>query len=420
MKKTSFKKKNIKGVSFANTNEEVSQIDITETKLQTQLKTENEIIKHLPGVKISPHNSLPTISTGITDLDEIFGSGVPLSSLNVIEEDDNTRFWETFVKCFISEGLGLNQRIIVIGATGSRDFIHTSFINKLPRFSQSNNDIVSNEESEENQSDITRLKIAWRYEKNEIKDSIKHSSTVDLNKKVDETVVLKAIEDKKLTILDISENENDLQFETILNQIIDHLNNKTSVLRIVLLSFGTLFWSNSNVKIEANIYGANLLQFIHKLKRLLILNSNNSCALISIPIYLQEIRFNSFKQRLIHLADSAFSINSFKDSNQQQSFPDMIGLFRIIKLPRVNSLIWPIIPQSLIYGFSLKRHRITLQLLHLQPEHARWGSNSNSDQQNNENDKSNNNNKEINNNNSSISKLICQPGPPKSNSDFDF
>jgi elongator complex protein 4 len=75
------------------------------------------------GTAPSPSASaLPILSTGIPSLDDILGSGQPLSSiLSVLAPDAQSAWGKLIARYYIAEGLALGQDVIVVGGNDKED-----------------------------------------------------------------------------------------------------------------------------------------------------------------------------------------------------------------------------------------------------------------------------------------------------------
>jgi len=116
-------------------------------------------LPNYPGTRISPGSNLSLItSTGISSLDDILGGGLPLScSLVFAAPDIHSAYGELVQKYFVAQGLGSGHRICIVGQKMAE------FVGDVMWVSKSQVWNVPESEEEEDQSE--KVKIAWRYEK---------------------------------------------------------------------------------------------------------------------------------------------------------------------------------------------------------------------------------------------------------------
>jgi elongator complex protein 4 len=116
------------------------------------------IASRLPrGTKLSTHNGQVLVSTGVSSLDDLFGGGLPLGSLLIVDEDRGTGYATLLLQYFISQGLQLSHGILVASA----DADPTLLVQQAPgpqeaRAASSTAPRASADED---------MKIAWRYRK---------------------------------------------------------------------------------------------------------------------------------------------------------------------------------------------------------------------------------------------------------------
>ncbi|CAH1395795.1 unnamed protein product [Nezara viridula] len=191
-----------------------------------------------------PHvtpKTLISITTGISSLDAILGSGIPLGSLVLIEEDEFGFYSRIFTKCFLSEGILRNDSVFLASIDENPD----SVINELPQ-------PISKKE-EKKVSSPEELQIAWRYKSNlqvlpepvTIKNSL-ISHEFDFSSKIP----LDKIEGADITTWPKSNHTvNDASglIEEILKfnsswKSIKNSRNTRKIMRVVVQSLGSPFW----------------------------------------------------------------------------------------------------------------------------------------------------------------------------------
>jgi elongator complex protein 4 len=107
-----------------------------------------------PGVRLSPVDGWPTISTGTPSLDQLLGghSGLRLGNSLLVEEHGTTDFSGVLLRYYGAEGLAHGHHIHLLGyGSGWR--------NDLPGVvAGQNTNVLPDQAGEE------KMKIAWRYE----------------------------------------------------------------------------------------------------------------------------------------------------------------------------------------------------------------------------------------------------------------
>lgn len=113
------------------------------------------------GTKPSVFNGQVLISSGLQELDQIFGGGLAIGSLVCIKEDKLSQYNRLLLQYFISEGI--SQGHVVCSVTTNTN--EKKFIQELPLnytvYRQNNQNEPDEEEEKERSSN--ELKIAWRY-----------------------------------------------------------------------------------------------------------------------------------------------------------------------------------------------------------------------------------------------------------------
>lgn len=118
------------------------------------------------GSKYSPFFATLTTSTGTSSLDRLLGDGIPVGSIMLVREDEGTKYAQTLLKAFISQGIFSNHQNIVISPDSER------ILSTLPskKNDSSTETIVSSSASASSKSvqseNQEAMKIAWRYQNN--------------------------------------------------------------------------------------------------------------------------------------------------------------------------------------------------------------------------------------------------------------
>ena len=233
---------------------------------------------------------------------------------------------------------------------------------------------VRSEQPDEKKSDHV-LKIAWRYQDQvnspaPVPKNQSFCSAYDLSAPRHATEEKALVEAKEYATLcdasDLSLAEIYQSVQLALEKARTHLP-RPRILRIVIDGFGSLAWYKSIGSSDEISQEKTLLRFFQSLKALV--RSSPALCFISVPSHLHA---SSFNQKLRHLADTVFSIQSFSGSGNPVSeiFQDFTGMFNVIKLPHLNSLIFPV-PENPTFVFVRQRRRLIIETIHLPPEFAR-------------------------------------------------
>ncbi|KAK2054907.1 paxneb protein [Colletotrichum caudatum] len=107
------------------------------------------------GVRPSPHDGRPTISTGTASLDQLLAghAGLPLGSSLLFEESGTTDFAGVALRYYAAEGLLQGHHVHVLGPS-------EAWIGELPGLAKVSGSNRSKSESGKG----GKMKIAWRYE----------------------------------------------------------------------------------------------------------------------------------------------------------------------------------------------------------------------------------------------------------------
>jgi elongator complex protein 4 len=129
----------------------------------------------------------------------------------------------------------------------------------------------------------------------------------------------------------------------------------------VINSIGGLLWNDKSTFDED--CSASLCRLILYLKTLL----RHSLAVIMITVPNEILHNVSLMQKLSHLSDFVFSMDDSKSTASKLTKTEYDGLFRLSKLPCLNSLS-SFQPETLDLAFYLKRKRLVVEQLHLPPD----------------------------------------------------
>eukprot|EP01104_Vermistella_antarctica_P008523 TRINITY_DN2136_c0_g1_i1.p1 TRINITY_DN2136_c0_g1~~TRINITY_DN2136_c0_g1_i1.p1 ORF type:complete len:424 (-),score=78.67 TRINITY_DN2136_c0_g1_i1:70-1341(-) len=382
----------------------------------------------LRGSRPSVHNGCPLVSIGLTDVDQIFGGGLYLNTVTLVEEDVNTNHSKLLLDYFTAEGLACGQRVLVYTA----DAYPEELIVNLP--SQSKVDGVGTTKEEE-----APMKIAWRYQQqnstmpsqNTASKRIGEESychTFDLSARV-RSSTLEQYRNASLigcfNVLSLEEtppapssstsssspssspspsppNQDDsvamVQQLSIYKRLYIHIanqlqrsfeENRQQVVRIVIHSLAAPMWSSFPVEdeIEKVIFLQSLRSLLHSYP--------GAVCLITSPTSLVAA---DVLTRMRHACDAVLHMSSFAGSGDivLDCFRDYTGLLEVKRLPTHHTLV-PFLPSTLLYGYTRGRKRLHVEQLHLPPEISRSQSAP-----------------------SSAASSACAPGPPGQTNPLDF
>lgn len=301
-----------------------------------------------------PHvtpKTLINITTGISSLDAILGSGIPLGSLVLIEEDEFGTYSRIFTKCFLSEGIISHDSVFL----ASKDENPQTVINELPQ------PIPRKEEKKVSSQE--ELQIAWRYKSNQqvlsepgIVKNYLISHEFDFSSKIP----LEKIEGADITTWPKRNNAetNDSQ---LIDEILKFISSWKSVkdsmktrkiMRVVVQSLGSPFW-----QIESKL----IYQFLFKLRTIV----HNSCSVALVTIPSNILRHQIFN-RCMQLSDLVISLKSLININDP-SLKEFSGLIKFSKISAVNSFSIHV-PEDVDWAFKIVKKKLIIQKLHLPPE----------------------------------------------------
>ena len=170
-----------------------------------------------------------------------------------------------------------------------------------------------------------------------------------------------------------SDNSNMYLYSKLASDItnhIDHLNlnitrtkKYTNILRIVINSVGGLNWNDQST-INEKHSPESFCRFLFYIRALL--RQSLAVCLVTVP---QEVVANQGLMQLYsHLSDYVFSLDDSSNTLKRLNKTQYNGLFRLIKLPSLNSLNQCFMPECLDLAFYVKRKRLIVEQLHLPPD----------------------------------------------------
>ncbi|XP_037788976.1 LOW QUALITY PROTEIN: elongator complex protein 4-like [Penaeus monodon] len=310
----------------------------------------------IPGTRPSLHNAQLLISTGLPSLDYLLGGGLAVGSLLIVEEDRYDVYSKLFLKYFLAEGV-INYTYYSLANWTCPP---SKFNSILPSSGYTNpkiNLVLMTDTSY----------LLWRVINQNSCSSIAYDSS--LIDKVD--VGLwdgKIIEEGKGMVKNkyywsllqfIKKRIESGNLSTSFNKA------KTNVMRIALHSLGSPLWGwefSQHEKDHPCNFSTALFFYLRALVR-----SSFSIGMVTIPSHL--FVDPALMSRLTIAGDFVVRLESFQGSEKETNpvFKDYHGLFHIVKLSALNSLVPPLL-DSTDWVFRLKRRSLTIERLHLPPE----------------------------------------------------
>lgn len=123
--------------------------------------------------------SLLVTSSGIASLDDVFGGGIPLSSVAlVLTPDPHTAYGDLLQRYFVAQGLANRQHVAVVaGKDAARKLVDGCMW-------MSNSPKETDSVDENKAPDDDKVKIAWRYEKMKKFQTTVQSSCVSIPRRL--------------------------------------------------------------------------------------------------------------------------------------------------------------------------------------------------------------------------------------------
>ncbi len=111
-------------------------------------------------------------------------------------------------------------------------------------------------------------------------------------------------------------------------------------------------------------YASDLCAFLLYLRELL--RHSLAVCLITVP---NELALNNdLFMKVTHLSDYSFIMDDSSKTASRLTNTEYDGLFRLMKLPRLNSLNACFTPETLDLAFYMKKRRLVVEQLHLPPD----------------------------------------------------
>lgn len=299
-----------------------------------------------------------------------------MGSVCLIGQDKFNTYSDIIYRCFIAEGI--THKHFVFVADLEEDLSHLK--QRIPSVNKSEPESTSSQKK----SDSDELRIAWRYQSpgSSAPPTEKLNKTLQanyfvMNKLMSETEVedlnIAAFRPNDIDNFNVSDNHSGLNtmYIQLAHQIKSHIDsinmniNKTkkynNICRIVINSIGGLLWNDKSTFDED--YSVSLCQFLLYLRYLL----RHSLAIVLITVPNEILQNERLMERCAHLSDYFFTMDDSKSSISRLTKTEYNGLFRLSKLPHLNSLN-AFQPETLDLAFYLKRKRLVVEQLHLPPD----------------------------------------------------
>lgn len=335
-------------------------------------------IPYIQGTRQSVQNAQILASSGVPSLDHVLGSGLPVGTILLIEEDVFGTFSKLMLKYFLAEGIACEHPSFL----ASLDTIPKSLMKELP--------VPIKTESSSGTSIDSKadpMTIAWRYQNMRQVQSIPGStnSGTQLGHNFDLTQTISADElEQSSYSLWSGPTEDDRpigdfgnkNYGYLLSKIHQKISegqfrvqdepSKHSILRVAIHSLGSPMWvdSTTDANIETGIK-RDLPRFLLYLRSLL--RESYALAVVTVPSHL--FQDPSIHKLCEYQSDMALRFESFAGSSYETNpvFKEYHGLLHIRKLGPVNTLATHV-PESLDLAFKLRRRKFVIEKLHLPPE----------------------------------------------------
>ncbi|CAH8871949.1 unnamed protein product [Trichobilharzia szidati] len=309
------------------------------------------------GAKRSFKLSTFLISTGIQSFDELLGGGVASPSIILIEPDFHQTYSKLLLNLFTAEGI-LSGHAIFYGATETFD----NLLCKLP-------DITTS--VDESKEEIPDLRIAWRYQNLSNVENPKppisnfgHQFNLSLP-----LGAVTGITEKKICSFCFQPNSKkplQVNLSNLCQELIKFQSSAkvaSNLQRIVLNSCGSPLWGYCK---DTQQFYRTMLHFFATLR---LIVQNSSCT-VFVTLPTTKLPPGLFT-RISHYCDYVFRVQGLGDQIKANPvYSEYDGLLAVMRIPWLlggNTLEPAIRPSTLDWCFKIKRHQLTMQLLHLPP-----------------------------------------------------
>jgi len=324
----------------------------------------------LRGVQPSHYTGQLVTSSGVGDLDRLFGGGLQIGTLALIIEDRGGGYAKLLLKYFLSEGLVHDQSLLVASSS--------NLVESLPSWEETEKGC----KPEENKGSDDQMVIAWRYQgQQSTKEgnvaSREEGHTFNMLKNIPK----ESLEKKDITTLNLDSFTHDLHLE-------DGWQNSSycrllQEIRRILQSGGYSVDSNSKtthrptklIRLGLHSLGSlclggslnHLTTFLLSLRSLLRNSAATAC--LTIPQHLMAEENNIAKLELC--SDYLVQLDSFDGSEEvSTAYKDYHGLLNLHKVSSVGSLGPPVhlSQQQGQLVFKSKRSKFCVETFSLPPD----------------------------------------------------
>ncbi|XP_054169283.1 elongator complex protein 4-like [Oppia nitens] len=297
-------------------------------------------VESIVGTHMSSKGMQLMTSTGIPSLDHLFGGGLAINSITLLEDDQMSQFGPLFAKCFVAQSVDCNHKTIICSQTITS--IKSRFLRELPINSSEPQKLITSDND---------LKIAWRYKSQSLatNTSIRDVQNFDFSSH---------ISDDRLSSADITFCSHDSLLDVI--RALNGQKDSKTVTRILIDGLASPL---SPLDVE------NLPKFIYQLKCLVRQLANIVCLITFNPHLVVVSNHSYIRNRVHNLTDCVIQLVAF-DEWTQTPYTEFDGLFNIIKLSKLNSFNYYMTPETLDLGFQLKNHKryLVVDKLSLPPD----------------------------------------------------
>lgn len=316
----------------------------------------------LPGCYPSLYTHHLLTSTGIPDLDNIIGGGLPIGTILMVEEDWAGSYAKLVLKYFLAEGVHNRHSIHLTSLIQDPDGI----LENLPSI-QANDQAEQHGESRAASDE--KMKIAWRYQNISKESGVGGRATHTFN-------LLKSIDKEVLQQCDIvscdlkDETDNEPKSVQLLRKLYhqceekgflveqQNKNKDGQILRIGVQSIGDILWGESEQQI---------LTFMLALKSLL--RNCFGVALLTVPPSLHENR--EMRERLQSCGDVVVNLKSFdSEATVNPAYKDYHGILCVERISCLGVLTPPLhlVKDNNETVFKSRRNRFLIENFHLPPD----------------------------------------------------
>lgn len=336
------------------------------SSFQKKVKS-SEIV--IPGCLPSLYTHHLLTSTGIPDLDDLLGGGLPVGSLLLIEEDWAGSYAKLVLKYFLAEGVYHRHSLHLTSLLQDP----SAMLQNLPSFTAADEDEEIKQSKDSSSSSEDKLKIAWRYQNigagsEGSKTSSKRSHSFNL---------LKAVESERLAECDIvacdleeQDGSNQPKSVQLLRKLqkyceekgflVDKQNKtgKKNILRIGVQSLGDILWQETEQQV---------LTFLLALKSLL--RNCFGVALITLPPNLHENQ--DLRDKLESCGDIVVRLSSFDSEwSVNPAYKDYHGILSVERISCLGVLTPPLhlVCSNNEMVFKSRRNKFLIESFHLPPD----------------------------------------------------